>query len=59
MGFLRLSTKFWALSRLTQSRGFSGTESQDWHKLLILIETTSDAQHNECKSISLNRLFRG
>jgi hypothetical protein len=57
MGFLRSSTKFWALSHLTQSRGFLGTGSKDWHKLLILIETTSDSQHNECKSISLKRLL--
>jgi hypothetical protein len=29
------------------------TGSKDWNKLLIQIMTTSDAQHNECKSISL------
>jgi hypothetical protein len=54
-GLLRSSTKFWALSHLTQSRWFLGTGSKDWHKLLISMETMSDAQHNECKSI----LFKG
>jgi hypothetical protein len=39
---LRSLTKFWALSHLRQSRGFLGTESKDWHNLLILIETMSD-----------------
>jgi hypothetical protein len=59
VSFLNSSTRFWALSQRTQSRGFLRTGSKDWNKWLVPMVTMSDPQHNKGKSIFLKKLLIG